>query len=167
LLGVLVTTATGQSLAEYLSAKIWAPYGMEQAAVWATDRTYHELAGWSLQAGLRDYARYGQLVLDGGRIDGHSIVPDGWFEAATRTQVTADADREYGYQGWTLGGGTFAAIGIHGQLIYIDPSRQLIVAMSSAWPVATSAERTKVRKEFLNLIAAAVDKEPSTSLREP
>lgn len=45
LLGVLVTSATKQTLADYLSSKIWAPYGMEQHAMWTTDRTAHELAG--------------------------------------------------------------------------------------------------------------------------
>jgi CubicO group peptidase (beta-lactamase class C family) len=156
LLGVLVTSATKQTLAAYLSAQIWSPYGMEQSAVWATDRSHHELAGCCLQAGLRDYARFGQFVLDGGRIDGRAIVPDGWFEAATRRQTaTAYADWGYGYQWWTTDGSRFAAIGIHGQLIYIDPARRLVVAINSAWPVATGAEAARAR--FLNMITAAVD----------
>ena len=160
LLGVLVTSATKQTLAEYLSTKIWAPYGMEQAAFWSTDRTHHELAGCCLQVGLRDYARYGQLVLDGGRINGRSIVPDGWFEAATQRQAdTTYGERGYGYQWWTMNGGAFAAIGIHGQLIYIDPARRLVVAINSAWPVATRPERSAARTRFLNLITAAVDAE--------
>lgn len=160
LLGVLVTSATKQTLAAYLSAKIWSPYGMEQSAVWATDRRHHELAGCCLQAGLRDYARFGQFVLDGGRIDGRAIVPDGWFEAATRRQTaTAYTDRGYGYQWWVLDGGSFAAIGIHGQLIYVDPARRLVVAINSAWPVATGPERSTARREFQNLIAAAIDAE--------
>jgi CubicO group peptidase (beta-lactamase class C family) len=133
---------------------------MEQSAVWATDRTQHELAGCCLQAGLRDYARFGQLVLDDGRIDGRSIVPEGWFEDATRKHfATDDPDRGYGYQWWTMGDNTFAAIGIHGQLIYIDPARQLVVAMNSAWPVATAPERNAARKGLLKLITSAVDAE--------
>jgi CubicO group peptidase (beta-lactamase class C family) len=160
LLGVLVTSATKQTLASYLSAKIWAPYGMEQTATWTTDRKHHELAGCCLQAALRDFGRFGQFVLDGGRIDGRSIVPDGWFAAATRKQFpTTDPNRGYGYQWWTLDGQTFAAIGIHGQLIYVDPPRRLVVAINSAWPVATGAERSAARREFLDLIAAAVDAE--------
>ena len=160
LLGVLITAATRQPLAEYLSAKIWAPYGMEQAALWATDRTYHELAGCCLLAGLRDYARFGQFVLDGGRIDGRAVVPDGWFEQATRQQAASkNPGWGYGYQWWTTGGGAFAAIGIHGQLIYIDPARRLVLAVSSAWPVATGAERSAARAAFIKLVAAAVDAE--------
>lgn len=160
LLGVLVAAATHQNLADYLSAKIWGPYGMEQSATWMLDRTKAELAGCCLQAALRDYARFGQFVLDGGRIDGQSVVPDGWFEAATRRQyATTYADRGYGYQWWTLDSGGFAGIGIHGQLLYLDPSRRLVVAINSAWPVATSPERAKARIDFLKLVAAAIDAE--------
>jgi CubicO group peptidase (beta-lactamase class C family) len=159
LLGVLVTSATKQSLAEYLSAKIWRPYGMEQSASWTTDRTNHELAGCCVQAGLRDFARYGQFVLDGGRIDGRSIVPDGWFDTATRRQVATTFPGGYGYQWWTSDDGTFDAIGIHGQMIHIDPARRLVVAINSAWPVAIGQDRSAARQRMLNTIAAMVDAE--------
>lgn len=160
LLGVVVTSAARRPLAVYLSEKIWQPYGMEQPAFWSTDRRHHELAGCCLQAGLRDFARFGQFVLDGGRIDRHSVVPDGWFEAATRTrQATGNPDRDYGYQWWTSEGGTFSAIGIHGQLIHIDPARRLIIAINSAWPVATGKERSAARKKMVETITAMVDME--------
>ena len=160
LLGVLVAAATKRPLADYLSAKIWAPYGMEQSATWSLDRTDDELAGCCLQAALRDYARYGQFVLDGGRVQGRSIVPDGWFEAATRTQVpTGDAGRGYGYQWWTGDDETFRAIGIHGQLIYIDPARRLVVAINSAWPEATSRRRSAAQAELLSAISQAIDED--------
>ena len=157
LLGVLVSSATKQTLADYLSAKLWAAYGMEQSASWSIDRSGHELAGCCLQASLRDYARYGQFVLDGGRIDGESIVPGGWFEAATRTQVPLGSPgRGYGYQWWTGAGGTFQAIGIHGQLIHLDPARRLVVVINSAWPEATSRQRSSAQGEFLVVIASTL-----------
>ena len=160
LLGEVVMAATKQSLSSYLSAKIWGPYGMEQDASWRLDRSEHELAGCCLQASLRDFARFGQLVLDGGRIDGHSIVPEGWFEqATTRQSETTFPGRGYGYQWWTFDDGTFSAIGIHGQLIHIDRARRLVVVTSSAWPEATSAERTAARLRMLAMISAAIDDE--------
>ncbi|MCP3963896.1 MAG: serine hydrolase [bacterium] len=160
LLGVLVSSATGQTLSGYLSAKIWRPYGMEQSASWTTDRTDHELAGCCLQVASRDYARFGQFVLDGGRIEGRSIVPDGWFEAATRTQVRIGAPgRGYGYQWWTSDDGSFRAIGIHGQLIHIDPVRRLVVAINSAWPEATNPQRSAATAGFLGAIATVIDEE--------
>jgi CubicO group peptidase (beta-lactamase class C family) len=162
LLGEVVSAATGQTLADYLASKFWIPYGMEQSASWHIDRSDHELAGCCLQASLRDYARIGQLVLDQGRIDGESIVPDGWFDAATRTQVqTGTPGRGYGYQWWTADDMTFQAIGIHGQLIYIDPARRLVVAINSAWPEATNRDRSLARSEFLNTIATTIDENPA------
>jgi CubicO group peptidase (beta-lactamase class C family) len=159
LLGVVVTSATRHTLAEYLSATIWRRYGMEQPASWTTDRTNHELAGCCLQAGLRDFARYGQLVLDRGRVDGRSIVPDGWLEAATRRQVATPYAGGYGYQWWISDDGTFDARGIHGQLIHIDPARHLVVAINAAWPVATSPDRSAARRRMMSTIAAMVDAE--------
>ncbi|MFN0178559.1 MAG: serine hydrolase domain-containing protein [Gemmatimonadales bacterium] len=160
LIGAVVVAATKRPLAEYLSEKIWAPYGMERAASWMIDRSQQELAGCCLQASLRDFARFGQFVLDGGRIDGRAVVPDGWFAEATRQHwPTSYPERGYGFQWWTGAGKTFDAIGIHGQLIHLDPSRRLVVAINSAWPEATSRERTLARIALLATIAAALDAE--------
>ena len=168
LLGVVVASAAHQPLADYLSKKIWAPYGMEQPASWTLGRTNEELAGCCLQAALRDFARFGQFVLDDGRIDGVSVVPDGWFAAATtRKFETTYPGRGYGYQWWTEDDGTFDAIGIHGQLIHIDRARRLVVAMNSAWPVATAPERSAARLAMLKTIAKAVDEGGRASSRSP
>jgi CubicO group peptidase (beta-lactamase class C family) len=160
LLGVLVREATGRPLAQYLSEKIWAPYGMEHDAAWHIDPTGSELAGCCLHVALRDYARFGQFILDGARIDGRSIVADGYLEAATHTQVTTTIPgRGYGYQWWTWGASGFAGVGIHGQLLHIDPARRLVVVVSAAWPDATSQARSDVRAELIRRISAAIDAE--------
>lgn len=162
LLGVLVSSATGQTLSSYLSKRIWAPYGMEEKATWILDRTDHELAGCCLQAKLRDFARFGQFVLDGGLINGESIVPDGWFQAATHAQVPLWPGGGYGYQWWIFNN-TFEALGIHGQMIHIDPARRLVVAINSAWPEAESNERHAAGANFINTIAKEIDKEKTGS----
>lgn len=159
LIGELVTAATGQTMADYLSAKIWQPYGMELSASWHTDRSGHELGGCCFQASLRDYARFAQFVLEGGVIDGESVVPEGWFAEATRSHFMGSENRGYGFQWWITKPGTFSAIGIYGQMIYIDPSRQLIVVTNSAWPEATDSERSAVRAEFLGMITEEIDRE--------
>ena len=93
--------------------KIWAKQGMEQDASWHLDVNGHE---WCVQAALRDYARFGQFILDGGRVDGRPIVATGWLEAATRKQADiGQPGRGYGYQWWTRDDGTFDALGIHGR----------------------------------------------------
>jgi len=159
LLGVLVSLATGQTLSDYLSSKIWVPYGMEQEASWLLNRTNQELAGCCLQMTLRDYTRFGQFVLEGGRINGESIVPDNWFQAATQTQIPLWGGWGYGYQWWTMSDGTFRALGIHGQMIHIDPARNLVVAIYSAWPEAESEQRRIAAGNFLKTINNEIDEE--------
>jgi CubicO group peptidase (beta-lactamase class C family) len=163
LLGVLVSSATHQTLAHYLSSKIWIPYGMEQKATWNLDRTGQELAGCCLQMTLRDYARFGQFVLEDGCINGESIVPGDWFQAATHTQIPLGFGWNYGYGWWTFKDGTFEALGIYGQMIYIDPARRLVVAINSAWPEAESNKRQAVVANFLKTIARVIDKEKTGS----
>src|SRR4029078_10519647 len=101
LVGVLVAEATGKRLADYLSEKIWRPYGMERDAEWMIDDVGHEEGGcWRhmalraharvaccLAMALRDYGRFGQFILDGARVGGTPIVADNWLAEATRTQV--------------------------------------------------------------------------------
>jgi CubicO group peptidase (beta-lactamase class C family) len=164
LLGVLVNAATHRTLADYLSLRIWAPYGMEQWAWWGTDRSDQELGGCCLQATLRDYARFGQFVLEGGRIGGQTVVPDGWFADATVRHVdTTHPGWGYGYLWWVRADGTFDAIGIHGQLLHVDPKRQLVVVINSAWPEATSIPRARARDAMIRRIAEALDAAPSGS----
>lgn len=163
LLGVLLMAATGQTLSGYLSKKIWVPYGMEQKATWITGRTDEELAGCCLQAKLRDFGRFGQFVLDGARINGEPVVPDGWLQAAAHTQVPLWPGGGYGYQWWIFNQDTFEALGIHGQFIHIDPKRRLVVAINSAWPEAESNERHAAVAGFINTIAKELDKEKAGS----
>jgi CubicO group peptidase (beta-lactamase class C family) len=160
LIGVLVQEATHKTLAAYLSEKVWAPYGMEQDASWELDVTDHEQGGCCFQATTRDFARVGQFILGGARVDGRPVVADGWLAAATRKQADINVPgRGYGYQWWTRDDDTFDAIGIHGQMIHVDPRRRLVVAINSAWPVATGKEQSAARVELINAIASAVDAE--------
>ena len=155
LIGVLVTKATGKRLTDYAEAKIWRPFGMERDLFWMVDQSGQNIGGCCLSASLRDYARIGQFALGGGK----GVVPDGWFADATRAWSPVGDGRGYGYQWWTNADGSFQAQGIFGQLIHIDPKRNLVVAMSSAWPRATGRDLSLARVAFLDRIKAAIDAE--------
>jgi CubicO group peptidase (beta-lactamase class C family) len=159
LLGALISSATNQSLSHYLSSSVWIPYGMEQTATWRLDRTGQEMAGCCLQMLLRDFGRFGQFVLEDGYINGESIVPDDWFGKATRIQMPLWPGGGYGYGWWIFNGHSFEALGIHGQMIYIDPSRNLVIAVNSAWPEADSNERHFAVENFIKTISDEIDKE--------
>jgi len=162
LIGVLVSDATGRDLAEYLSEKVWSPYGMEQKATWLIGDDGMEISGCCIQAATRDFARFGQFMLDGARIDGEAIVPADWISHATVKQADIGvADAGYGYQWWTQDAGSYAADGIFGQGIFIDPARRLVIASNSSWTSALGKKDGEVvaRDEFYKTVQAAVDRE--------
>lgn len=164
LIGVLVSKATKKSLSAYLSEKIWAPYGMEQDASWILGSTGHEISGCCVQASTRDFARFGQFVLDGAKIGGTSIVPDDWFDNATTKKADIGMPGAgYGYQWWTFDDGTFAAQGIFGQGIFFDAKRKLVIASNSNWPRATDEKSKADRDAFYKKVQQAIDAEASAA----
>jgi len=159
LIGVLVRNATGKNLADYLSEKVWAPFGMEQDATWLLSSTGSEISGCCIQASTRDMARFGLFAMGGGMAGGERVVPEGWFaEATTPAFETGRFDRGYAYQWWTYPGGAYAASGLYGQGIFIDPARGLVIATHSNWRNSTGNEGEGVlRNRFYAAVQAAVD----------
>ena len=158
LIGVLVSQATGKTLSAYLSEKIWTPYGMEKDAIWMVGNTGHEVSGCCVSATLRDYARIGQFILDGGRVHGKEILPKDWIAQATTKQADIGAPgRGYGYQWWTYDDGSFAAQGIFGQSIYIEPKRKLVIATFGNWPTAIDRKGLQLAREaFFKAVRDAI-----------
>ncbi|MBX7526955.1 serine hydrolase domain-containing protein [Qipengyuania vesicularis] len=148
LLGLIVEEATGKSLAAYSAEKIVAPAGFEGGLFWMQDLTGGNIGGCCLSITLSDYARFGQFVLEGGE----GVVPENWFAEAGAPLVDFSPRAPgygYGYQWWTYPGETFGAQGIFGQAITIVPSHNLVVAVISNWPTATSSEN---RAKFQGLV---------------
>ena len=164
LIGVLVSSATKKPLSAYLSEKVWRPYGMAHDAVWITGSTGHEISGCCVSATLEDYARFGQFVLDGAMAGGKRVVPDDWLAQATTKRADIGAPgRGYGYQWWTNDDGSFAAQGIFGQGIFIDPKRRLVIATNGNWTVASDEATVGAdRERFYTAVQAAVDRETGT-----
>src|SRR5690606_11949871 len=100
-------------------------------------------------------------ILDGARVDGQAIVPEGWLAEATMKQADIGRPgRGYGYQWWTFDDGSFAARGIFGQGLFIDPTRRILIVSNANWaggardPVPDNA-----RYDFYRTVQAAVDAE--------
>jgi CubicO group peptidase (beta-lactamase class C family) len=141
IVGALVQAATGRPVADYLSEKLWAPLGMESDATWWLDSPGGlEVASSGLSATLRDYARFGLFLLNDGVIGEQRVLPEGWMEQASSRKVIGGEEIEYGYLLWPLHGRSYAAIGIFGQFVFVDPDRNLVVAMWSAQPKPTDRE---------------------------
>lgn len=146
--GEIVRGATGKSLSAYLAEKVWQPAGMEAEAHWWLDSPDgHEIGGSGLAATLRDFARFGQFFLDGAKVDGTSILPDGWTDEAGLPITLKDGTKaEYGLMWWpawtdqSIAHKAYAAIGIQGQNIYIDPTERVVIAVTAAQPQPVGKE---------------------------
>jgi CubicO group peptidase (beta-lactamase class C family) len=151
LAGILLSNAVGEPLSQYLSEKIWQPYGMEQDGVWAEDIAGHERGGCCMSMTLRDYGRFGLFTLDQGKVDGSEILPAGWMQDATEPHV---AEPAYGYFWWLTPGG-YEAKGIFGQSLSVFPGEHLIVVINAAWPAATDKNLSKIRALYIQAIRTA------------
>ena len=161
LVGILVSQATRKPLATYLSEKIWVPAGMEQQATWLLNKTGHEISGCCLQAATRDIARFGQFIVGGAVVNGQPIVPQGWLAEATTSRTgIGQPERGYGYQWWTYADGTYAARGIFGQGIFIDPKRKIVIVSNANWAGGARDPAASAQREaFYRAVQKAVDDE--------
>jgi CubicO group peptidase (beta-lactamase class C family) len=142
LAGEILRAAIGNNASSYMNAKIWQGFGMEHDANWLLTEPYgQETGGCCISASLRDYARLGIVVKKGGMMpNGDSILPEGWMERAT---VPSKGYKGYGYNWWLMDGGAYAASGIFGQMIYIDPKQDLVIAVHSNAPAAVDTQYHK------------------------
>ena len=140
-LGMLLVAATGRGLAAYAEEKLWEPLGMERDAYWITDDSGMEMSAGGLQVTARDFAKLGQLYLQGGEWQGRQIIPARWVHDS----VTPDAPHimpgldpaypvGYGYQWWIPQGdeGEYSAIGVYNQFIYVNPAKRIVIVKLSA-----------------------------------
>lgn len=150
-LGWIISRVTGQDVAKLLSERIWQKLGTEQDAYMTVDSKGTPFAGGGLSAGLRDLGRIGQLMLDGGKVNGEALFPREVVDS-----IRAGGDREaFAKAGYaTLSGGSyrsmwwvfhndhgaFAARGVHGQTIYVDPAADMVIVRFASFPSAANAQ---------------------------
>lgn len=149
-LGWVLARVTGKSVAELLSERIWSRLGSEQDAYMSVDSIGTPFAGGGLNTGLRDLARFGEMTRNDGAFNGQQIIPAEAVADIRRGGKPEDFAKA-GYQllsGWTYRNmwwvthnahGAFAARGVHGQTIYIDPKAQMVIARFASNPVAGNA----------------------------
>jgi CubicO group peptidase (beta-lactamase class C family) len=141
LLALALDRALGaETITGYTQRRLWAPLGMTHDGVWTIDHQGDGLEKtWCcLAATARDFAKLGRLYLDHGNWNGHQVLSSDWVDRSTRGQIPEAAWPEafesigwwnYGYQWWLASEdeGDYFALGKDGQIMYIDPNRDLIV----------------------------------------
>jgi CubicO group peptidase (beta-lactamase class C family) len=127
--------------------------------IWYSDDTCLTVGGWGINATIREYAKFGYLYLKHGEWDGYQVVPSDWVERSTRP--IASTIRFYGLHWWVIDGfngfeesglpeGIFMAMGIHGQMLYVLPGSNMVIAKTANTidPLSTDWEHM----QFLSLV---------------
>ena len=136
LLGFVVERATGKTLSDYASEKLWQPLGAQHAALWSLDREDgKEKAYCCFNSNARDFARLGQLVPNKGQWNGRQLVSEAYVAAAiSRAGYLKDEAGTfvdyYGYQFWVVDHKDLRIPyfrGILGQYIFVIPERNAVV----------------------------------------
>lgn len=145
----IIQRASGQSVAELLRTRIWNKLGAEQNAYLLVDEVGTGFAGGGFNAGLRDMARFGETMRLNGRFNGQQIIPEAVVADIRKGASQADFAKA-GYQtlpNWSYrdmwwvshnAHGVFAARGIHGQTIYVDPKAEMVIARFASFPLAAN-----------------------------
>jgi len=148
MLGWIISRVTGKSVTELASKRLWRPMGAEQAAYQTVDGKGVPFAGGGISASLRDLGRLGLLVLNGGTINGVRLFP---IEVVETIRAGGDPAKFSGFptipngsyksQWWLFHNahGAFAARGVHGQTIYIDPMVDMVIVRLASFPKAQNS----------------------------
>lgn len=149
-LGWLVSRVTGESIPDLLSEKVWSKIGADLDAFISVDSVGTAFAGGGLNAGLRDMARVGQMMLDNGRVGDEQVLPEAVVASISEGgSRRAFADAGYSLlDGWSYRSmwwvthndhGAYTARGVYGQALYIDPTADMVIARFASHPTAGNA----------------------------
>lgn len=161
-LGWLLERVTRGSVAAYTTRCLWEPLGAEADGYYIMDGepgVGREFSGAGFNATLRDFARFGQMMLNGGIADGRRIVSEDWVRDSTRPNGPEDQKRGgYGLQWWTIANSeAYSAIGLQGQYIYIDPATGTVSVKLSYFPPGDNSE---LDAETMSFMSAASQWQP-------
>lgn len=145
LLGILIERATGQRYADVLSVRLWKPLGAKNHASVTVDAEGTARAAGGISVTARDLARVGEMLRNGGTVEGKRIIPEAWLTDMLTSgdhQAWVDGKSNFFPKGryrsqWYQSGepdGAFCAIGIHGQWLYVDPSTETTIVKLSSQP---------------------------------
>ncbi len=152
-LGWLVARISGENLRDFIQKNIWAQIGAEHDAYMAVDRAFMPVATGGMNSTAADAARFGMLIRDRGQFGGRQVLPEAWMDdmlkleprlsnnMKTNPKYADEPWQAYHNMWWILDAekGEFAAVGIHGQVIYINRSTDIVITWFSSQAMASAA----------------------------
>jgi CubicO group peptidase (beta-lactamase class C family) len=151
MLGWVCERAAGKRMADLISRLIWEPLGTEFDAEITCDGIGSAIHDGGMSARARDLARFGQMLLDDGLVDGAPVVPKHWLTQARTIDpdiraafVSSDSEPFltggwYRNQFWFMPGvlgDLQVCLGIHGQMVLVDRATRTVSVKLSSWPAA-------------------------------
>lgn len=139
-LGFVIEKVTGKPFNEYMTEKLWSQIGAQSDAfIFRAKKQPDQGVYGCFCATLRDYGRFGLMMMNGGALGNNRIVNSSWVREATASQhysVKSPPPAGYGYQWWipVNNDGAYQATGIFGQLVYVNPAKHIVIVEMSAWP---------------------------------
>jgi CubicO group peptidase (beta-lactamase class C family) len=169
-LGLLLESVTRERLNEYAQEKLWKKIGAQSDAFFYESRNQPDTCAFAcFNATVRDYARVGLMMLEGGTLGGKRVVSSQWVHDSTSPEAAYLEPRPggpeggygYAYQWWIPPGkdGAFEAEGIYGQCIYVNPAKHVVIVQTSAWPEPVSSALSEEQEMLLEKVAAEAAKQ--------
>ena len=154
LLAWINSRVTGKSLTELISEKIWKPMGAHYDGYYQVDPSGIAFAGGGFNLNLRDMAMFGEMMRNGGKLNGKQVIP----ASAAKDIATGGSGKEYkenfakggeypALENWSYHNmwwitnnshGAYMARGVHGQAIYVDPAAQMVIARFASTYLASN-----------------------------
>lgn len=166
MLGLVIERASGERYADFASKRLWQPLGLRQDGCVTVDLAGTARSGGGLCMTVRDLARIGELVRLGGTVGKRRLIPADWMKD-TLSGGSTEAWRQGTFSAWLPNGkycnkwyqvgnasGACFAIGIHGQWLYVDPSRETVIAKFSSQPEPANNDVKLLNLALFEAIAA-------------
>jgi CubicO group peptidase (beta-lactamase class C family) len=161
-LGWLIARISGQSFQDYIQQNIWAKLGAEHDATIVVDRAYMPVVTGGMNSTLRDAVRFGMMIRDRGVFDGEQVIPAAWIDESLnisdKLRANMSNNPKYSEEPWLAyhnmwwildaEAGEYCAVGIHGQVIYINRKANTSMAWFSSQPGASAAGNKAFRAKL-------------------
>ena len=161
-IGWLISRVSGQPYEQFISEQIWSKLGMEHDAYFTVDRAFMPVVTGGMNSTLRDAARFALMIRDEGRVKNKQLIPSEWINSALnideKLKSHMNANPKYGEESWEayhnmwwiLDGekGEFCATGIHGQVIYINRSKNTVMVWFSNQPGAAAPKNINYQSKL-------------------
>ena len=161
-LGWLIARLSGQPFQDYIEDNIWSKIGAEHDAYILVDRAYMPAVTGGMNSTARDALRFGMMVRDRGEYNGQRIIPASWIDAtldvSDRLLANMQANTKYQNESWSAyhnmwwildaAAGEYCAVGIHGQVIYINRRADTVMVWFSSQPGAASPRNPNFRAKL-------------------